>query len=110
MTRTVACALDFVLDTLDYSPEDAVPPHDEDELRSQPSAEPVAKEHYTLVIWNDDKHSFEEVIQNICETTSCPGDVASEKVTRVDEEVLNPSRPPAYFNLLSCLRAVIPSR
>lgn len=89
MARTIAYALDFVLDTLDYSPDDALPPHDEDELRSQPSAEPILKEFYAIILWNDDKHSFEEVIQNICEATGCSREVASEMVVRIDEEVLS---------------------
>ena len=89
MTRTIAYALDFVLDTLDYSPDDAVPPHDEDDLRSQPSAEPISKEYYAIILWNDDKHSFEEVTQNICEATGCSREVASEMVVRIDEEVFS---------------------
>ena len=88
MGRTVAYALDFVLDTLDDSPDEAVPPRDEDALRSQSSGESVAKECYAILLWNDDKHSFEEVIQNICESTGCSRDVASEMVVRIDEEVM----------------------
>ena len=87
MSRTIAYALDFILDTLDYSPDDAVPPHDEEELRSQPSADPTAKDSYAILLWNDDKHSFEEVIQNVCEATGCSRDVASDMISRLDEEV-----------------------
>lgn len=87
MSRTVAYALDFVLDTLDYSPDDATPPHDENELRAQPSAEPVSKDFYAVLLWNDEKHSFEEVIHNISDATGCSRDVASDMVYRIDDEV-----------------------
>ncbi|KAF8584966.1 hypothetical protein K439DRAFT_1633097 [Ramaria rubella] len=84
--RTIAYALDFVLDTLDYSPDDAIPPHDEDELRFQQSADPIAKEYYAVLLWNDDRHSFEEVIQSVCEATGCSREVASDVTNRIDEE------------------------
>jgi E3 ubiquitin-protein ligase UBR1 len=87
MSRTVAYALDFVLDTLDYSPDDATPPHDEHELRTQPTAEPVSKEYFAVLLWNDDKHSFEEVIHNVSDATGCSREVASDIVYRIDDEV-----------------------
>lgn len=87
MSRTVAYALDFVLDTLDYSPDDAIPPRDEAELRTQPSAEPLSKENFAVIVWNDEKHSFEEVIHNIADATGCSKDMATEIAYRIDDEV-----------------------
>ncbi|EIW86012.1 hypothetical protein CONPUDRAFT_94286 [Coniophora puteana RWD-64-598 SS2] len=69
MSRTIAYALDFLLDTLDYSPDEPNVPSNEADLRLQRSADPMQKEQYCLVLWNDDKHSFDEVIEVIVETT-----------------------------------------
>jgi E3 ubiquitin-protein ligase UBR1 len=69
MSRTIAYALDFILDTLDYSPDEATVPSHEADLRLQPSADPMQKDQYAIIIWNDDKHSFDEVIKLISETT-----------------------------------------
>jgi E3 ubiquitin-protein ligase UBR1 len=110
MIRTVAYVLDFVLDTLDYSPDDTAPPHDEEGLRLQPSADPALREYYAILLWNDDKHSFEEVIQNICEATGCSRDAASEMAARMEEEVW--CFIFQFSRLISCLccRVVIQSK
>jgi E3 ubiquitin-protein ligase UBR1 len=86
MARTVGYALDFMLDTLDYSPDEPSVPSNEAELRLQPSADPMMKDQYCVLIWNDDKHSFEEVIKLICDTTSRSREDATEIAHRVDEQ------------------------
>ncbi|KAH7906536.1 hypothetical protein BJ138DRAFT_979835, partial [Hygrophoropsis aurantiaca] len=85
MGRTIAYALDFVLDTLDYSPDEPSVPADEAELRLQPSADPMQKDQYCVVLWNDDKHSFDEVIQLICETTTRSRFEASALADSIDD-------------------------
>ncbi|KAF8837246.1 hypothetical protein BDN67DRAFT_1014026 [Paxillus ammoniavirescens] len=69
MGRTIGYALDFLLDTLDSSPDEPSVPANEADLRLQPTADPMQKDQYCVIIWNDDKHSFDEVIQLICDTT-----------------------------------------
>jgi E3 ubiquitin-protein ligase UBR1 len=69
MGRTIGYALDFLLDTLDSSPDEPSVPSNEADLRLQPTADPMQKDQYCVIIWNDDKHSFDEVIQLICDTT-----------------------------------------
>jgi E3 ubiquitin-protein ligase UBR1 len=85
MTRTVAYALDFVLETLDCSPDETSVPTGEADLRLQPSADPMMKDHYCVVLWNDEKHSFAEVIDLICSLTSTPREEATEITNRIDE-------------------------
>lgn len=85
MGRTIAYALDFILDTLDYSPDEATVPSNEADLRLQPSADPMQKDQYAMIIWNDDKHSFDEVIKLICETTSHDKRTASIMVHSIDD-------------------------
>ncbi|KAF9527898.1 hypothetical protein CPB83DRAFT_907266 [Crepidotus variabilis] len=58
---TLAYILDYILSILDYSPDEPVIPTNEAELRLQPSADPMMKDTYCVVLWNDDKHSEEEV-------------------------------------------------
>jgi E3 ubiquitin-protein ligase UBR1 len=64
MGPTITYALDFILDTLDHSPDEAAVPLHETDLRLQPSADPMSKDQYAMIVWNDDKHSFDEVTFN----------------------------------------------
>ena len=85
MTRTVAYALDFVLETLDCSPDETSVPTGEADLRLQPSADPMMKDHYCVVLWNDEKHSFSEVIELLCLHTAASREDAGEMANRVDD-------------------------
>ncbi|RDB27292.1 E3 ubiquitin-protein ligase ubr1 [Hypsizygus marmoreus] len=85
MRRTVGYALDFVLDTLDYSPDESIVPANEADLRLQPSADPMMKDQYCVVLWNDDKHSFDEVIKLLCDMTNRTREEASLVAHRIDE-------------------------
>ncbi|KAG6327509.1 hypothetical protein ID866_11580, partial [Astraeus odoratus] len=85
MGRTIGYALDFLLDTLDYSPDEPTIPSNEADLRLQPSADPMQKDQYCIVLWNDDKHSFDEVIQLICDTTNRDWKEASALAHAIDE-------------------------
>lgn len=86
MRRTVAYALDFILDTLDYSPDEPLLPQNEADLRVQPSADPMMKDQYCVVLWNDDKHSFDDVIKLLCDTTGRTREEASEVSIKIDEQ------------------------
>ncbi|KAF9481254.1 hypothetical protein BDN70DRAFT_876575 [Pholiota conissans] len=85
MRRTIGFALDFLLDTLDYSPDEPTVPQNEADLRLQPSADPMMKDQYCVVLWNDDKHSFEEVTKLLVDMTNRTPDEASALVRRLDE-------------------------
>jgi E3 ubiquitin-protein ligase UBR1 len=86
MGRTVGYALDFLLDTLDFSPDEPSVPSDEADLRLQVSADPMMKDQYCVLIWNDDKHSFDEVIKLICDITDRSKEEATELAHRIDEQ------------------------
>ncbi|KAF8627096.1 hypothetical protein AX15_004547 [Amanita polypyramis BW_CC] len=85
MQRTIGYALDFLLDTLDYSPEEPAIPKNEADLRLQPSADPMLKDQYCVVLWNDEKHSFEEVIKMLCDLTNRSREEAKELTQKIDE-------------------------
>ena len=85
MCRTIGYALDFLLDTLDCSPDDPSVPSNEADLRLQPTADPMQKDQYSVIIWNDDKHSFDEVIQLICDTTNRDRKEATAMAHAIDE-------------------------
>ncbi|KAF8910386.1 hypothetical protein CPB85DRAFT_1413971 [Mucidula mucida] len=85
MNKTVGYALDFVLDTLDYSPDEPLVPKTDVEMRKQPSADPMMKEQYCIVLWNDEKHSFDEVIGLLCDKVGRTREDASECAHRIDE-------------------------
>ncbi|KAI5118525.1 hypothetical protein M0805_007693 [Coniferiporia weirii] len=86
MSRTVAYALDFILDTLDYSPDETVLAQTEEALTSQPTADPLRKDLYAVVVWNDDKHSFDEVIRHLSDTCGCSVEEAANHTRKIDEQ------------------------
>ncbi|KZT09063.1 uncharacterized protein LAESUDRAFT_723368 [Laetiporus sulphureus 93-53] len=85
MSRTVAYALDFILDTLDFSPDETSPPTTDDDLHAQLSGDPMMREQYSVVIWNDDKHSFDELIKLLCDVTNRSKEEATEAIDRLDD-------------------------
>lgn len=85
MSRTVAYTLDFILDTLDYSPDETFLPTSEEALVEQVTADPLRKDLYTVVVWNDDKHSFDEVIRHLADTCGCSYEEAARMTSKIDE-------------------------
>ena len=85
MSRTIAYALDFPLETLDCSPDEPGVPSNEADIRLQPAADPMQKDQYSVIIWNDDKHSFDEVIQLVCDTTNRDRKDATAMAHAIDE-------------------------
>jgi len=85
LNRTIGYAMDFLLDTLDYSPDEPTVPTNEADLRLQPSADPMSKENYCVILWNDDKHSIDEATQIVCSSTNRSKEEALEIVRCVDD-------------------------
>ncbi|KAF4623369.1 hypothetical protein D9613_001400 [Agrocybe pediades] len=86
MRKTIGFALDFLLDTLDYSPDEPTVPTNEADLRLQPSADPMMKDQYCVVLWNDDKHSYDEVTKLLMDMTNRSPEEAAAAVRRLDEQ------------------------
>jgi len=86
MRKTVAYALDFILDTLDYSPDEPSVPTGEADLRLQPSADPMMKDIFCVVLWNDEKHSFDDVIKLLMDTTNRSREEANDTAARIDDQ------------------------
>lgn len=87
MGKVIGCAFDFLLDVLDYSPEDTNLPVTQDALVNQPSADPLQKEYWAMVLWNDEKHSFDEAVAHLQHMTGCNHQQATAVVLRTDDEV-----------------------
>ena len=79
-------ALDFLLGTLDYSPDEPLVPANEADLHLQPSGDLMLKDQYCVIIWNDDKHSIKEVAQLIHDSTGQSLDEAHQIVLRIDKD------------------------
>jgi E3 ubiquitin-protein ligase UBR1 len=87
MSRVIGCALDFLLDVLDYSPEETHLPASYDALANQLSADPLQKEYWAIILWNDEKHSYDEAVAHLRYMTGCNQQQATAVVLRADEEV-----------------------
>ncbi|KAL1921436.1 uncharacterized protein VTP21DRAFT_11152 [Calcarisporiella thermophila] len=93
---TVATILDFVLETLTCSPDDLTQQCTVEGARlnardaslfieqnsGEPEPEPVM---YACVLWNDENHSFEQVIDQLMEATNCQRDFARKIAENVDK-------------------------
>lgn len=86
MSRTVAYVLDFILDTLDYSPDETLLAKTEEALNNQPTADPLKKDLWAVMVWNDDKHSFDEVIRHLSDCCGCSMDEATNMTHNIDEQ------------------------
>ncbi|KAI9456773.1 hypothetical protein HD554DRAFT_2177929 [Boletus coccyginus] len=71
--------------TFDSSPDEPSVPSNEADLQLQPTADSMQRDQYSIVIWNDDKHSFDEVIQLICNTTNHHCTEATVMACAIDE-------------------------
>ncbi|ORY94367.1 hypothetical protein BCR43DRAFT_459965 [Syncephalastrum racemosum] len=86
---TIAVVLDYILETFAVSPEDVEPKSaDEiiDESRDSDRAlgTPAnSRSSYACILWNDEKHSFDEVIGIVMQATRC----SKQQATRVAESV-----------------------
>ena len=87
MSKTIGYAIDYILDTLDYSPEVTGAPPKEDFLWKQPTGDPMMmKDQFCVVLWNDDKHSFDEVIQLLMDLTGRTREESSDIADTIDEQ------------------------
>ena len=110
MSKVIGCALDFLLDVLDYSPEEATLPTNYETLVNQLSADPLLKEYWAIVLWNDEKHSYDEAVAHLQHMTGCNLQQATAVVMRTDEEVC--SLALCYWNakLMDFCRAEMSSK
>jgi E3 ubiquitin-protein ligase UBR1 len=70
----------------DYSPEATGAPPKEEFLWKQPTGDPMMmKDQFCVVLWNDDKHSFDEVIQLLMDLTGRTREDASIVADNIDE-------------------------
>ncbi|KAG8919827.1 hypothetical protein FRC01_001076 [Tulasnella sp. 417] len=86
MGRTVAYALDFVLDTLDFSPSELSLPPTEADLKKISTADPLGNDLFAIIVWNDEKHSFDECISHIRDSVGCTWEEAAEFTNKIDGE------------------------
>lgn len=86
MAQTIAYALEFIIDTMDYSPDECIIPRTELGLKDQPSLDPLMKDLYAVVLWNDEKHAFSEVNRQLMETVGCSMEEAIAHTNRIDEQ------------------------
>lgn len=86
LESTLDCVVDYALDTFDYSPEEPVPPGDESSIRGAPN-DLHRNGPYAVVLWNDEKHSFDEVTSQLFDITDYTREQAFALTDKVDGEV-----------------------
>ncbi|CAI2174520.1 3024_t:CDS:10 [Funneliformis geosporum] len=92
--NTISTVLDFMLDTLSASPEEMTPPLNEADVRKEANrAALYIRDHvnivneeklFAVVLWNDEHHSFHEVIDQVIDATGCSQAEAKAMAKRVD--------------------------
>jgi len=95
---TISTVLDFMLDTLSASPEEMSPlPEEEVKEEVKRAAlyirDPInnvgEEKLFAVVLWNDEHHSFHEVIERLMDATGCSKAEAKAIAERVDSYVRN---------------------
>jgi E3 ubiquitin-protein ligase UBR1 len=88
----VALLFDFILDVLDYSPSvidlpatselltALSPPENQNEAQAQANG----TFEYALILWNDESHSYGEVMDILEETINCPKEAAKKMTENID--------------------------
>ncbi|KAF8330326.1 uncharacterized protein EI90DRAFT_3060308 [Cantharellus anzutake] len=79
------CVVDYILDTFDDSPEEALPPADETSIIGPPN-DLHRNGPYAVVVWNDEKHSFDEVTSQLLDLTDHTPEQAFALTDKVDAE------------------------
>ncbi|CAG8598717.1 10072_t:CDS:10 [Funneliformis mosseae] len=92
--NTISTVLDFMLDTLSASPEEMTPPLNDADVRKEANrAALYIRDHvnivdeeklFAVVLWNDEHHSFHEVIDQVMEAIECSQAEAKAMAKRVD--------------------------
>ena len=95
---TISIVLDFMLDTLSASPEE-MSPLSEAEVKEEAKRaaiyirDPInnvdEEKLFAVVLWNDEHHSFHEVIEQLQDATGCSKAEAKAIAERVDSYVCN---------------------
>ncbi|KAJ3050134.1 hypothetical protein HK097_008893 [Rhizophlyctis rosea] len=118
MRTTIATVLDFIIDTLSESPSDLCPPENIDVLRASNLPETQEEEEaaksdkwlYACILWNDETHSFQEVIDVVMAALECTEGEAKSVAERVDvhgRDVIFLS--PSLARMLSIARIFTPT-
>lgn len=94
--KTIATVLDFIIDTMTTSPENMNGTRESKEQiqRDAVDAGNIAGEttdlenmQYACILWNDEDHSFTEVIDRVSGATSMPSNYARKIAETVDTQV-----------------------
>jgi E3 ubiquitin-protein ligase UBR1 len=86
MLRTLECVIDFILDSLDDSPEETTPPKSVDEVKVK-MAFGGGDDPLAIILWNDEKHSFDEVAYSLMELIGCSKEEGLRLAELIDSEV-----------------------
>jgi E3 ubiquitin-protein ligase UBR1 len=96
--NAISTVFDFMLDTLSASPQNMTVPTSDDEVRQESRRaahydrlttddDVIEEELYTVMLWNDEHHSFAEVIDQVVDATGCTEAEAKRIADRVDAYV-----------------------
>lgn len=92
----ISGALDYVCDVFSCSPEQIRPPKNEDVIREDErkcrltkwygeTAEPEEDGEFVLMLWNDEKHSVDEVQESVARATKGRRSFGMDRARQVDE-------------------------
>ncbi|CAJ0823623.1 3994_t:CDS:10 [Entrophospora sp. SA101] len=91
--EAISTVLVFMIDTLSASPEEKLPPSEVDQVKKEAIESSYSIRYLTttpdeklfaIILWNDESHSFSEVIDQLADATGCTKDAAKSIAERVD--------------------------
>ncbi|TIA88406.1 hypothetical protein E3P81_03498 [Wallemia ichthyophaga] len=70
----VSTIIKFIIDTIAHSPTEFTPPTNIPQVKSLPTLKPESQSEpgpWSVVLWNDERHSFDEVIEQVSLAIDC---------------------------------------
>ena len=92
----VSSIIKFIIDTIAHSPTEFTPPSNIPKVKSLPTLKPDTPSEagpWSVVLWNDERHSFDEVIEQVSLAVDCSHSASRQVAERIDKHV----RPTRLF-------------
>lgn len=84
----VSAIIKFIIDTIAHSPTEFTPPTNIPQVKSLPTLKPESQSEpgpWSVVLWNDERHSFDEVIEQVSLAIDCSHSTSRTAAEHVDQ-------------------------
>ncbi|TIC25242.1 hypothetical protein E3Q12_01043 [Wallemia mellicola] len=108
----ISTILRFIIDTIAHSPSEFTPPNNVPKVKSLATSKPNTPTDagpWSVVLWNDERHSFDEVIEQVSLAIDCYHSVSRSVAERIDKHGREVLRSSTDINALLKIAVIINS-